>query len=78
MNREIINDNLYLLLPSKASQFARIYMEMKGGNVLDAIRALYYSNTYKELEKEETKIWHYGPVALYEEFEEKDISCEDN
>ena len=25
----------------------------------------------KVLEKEETKLWHYGPIALYEEFKER-------
>jgi hypothetical protein len=24
---------------------------------------------YRELEDESTKLWHLGPVALYEEFE---------
>ena len=56
MNREITDKNLHLLLP---------------GTLLDAIRVFYRSNTYKALEKEETKLWHYGPIALYEEFEEK-------
>lgn len=27
--------------------------------------------TKKELEQEKTKLWHYGLVALYEEYEEK-------
>lgn len=71
MNKKITNQNLHLLLPGKVSLLTRIYMEEKGGTVLDAIRAIYRSNTYKSLEKEETKLWHYGPVALYEEFEEK-------
>lgn len=71
MNRNITNQNLHLLLPGKVSLFTKIYMDEKGGNVLDAIRAFYKSETYKTLEKEETKLWHYGPVALYEEFEEK-------
>lgn len=71
MNREITNQNLYLLLPTKVSLFAKIYVAEKGGTLLDALRVFYKSNTYKELEQEETKLWHYGPVALYEEFMEK-------
>lgn len=71
MNREITNKNLHLLLPGKVSLFAKIYVEEKGGSMLDALRMFYKSNTYKALEQEETKLWHYGPVALYEEFEEK-------
>lgn len=71
VNREITNQNLHLLLPGKVTLFAKIYAEEKGGTMLDALRVFYKSNTYKELEREETKLWHYGPVALYEEFEEK-------
>ena len=55
----------------KVSLFAKIYAEEKGVTLLDAIRIFYRSNTYKALEKEETKLWHYGPIALYEEFKER-------
>ena len=72
MDRKITSENLYLLLPGKASSFARIYLNKRGGSVLDALRAYYHSDTYKKLEKEETKYWHYGPVALYEDFEESE------
>ena len=61
MNREITDKNLYLLLPSKVSLFVQLYI----------IRQFYHSNTYKALEKENTKLWHYGSVALYEEFMDK-------
>ncbi|WP_291528074.1 hypothetical protein [Bacteroides sp. UBA939] len=71
MNQTITNDNLYLLLPGKVAWVATIYTEEHHVNPLDALRIFYHSNTYKELEKEETKLWHYGPVALYEEFLEK-------
>ena len=71
MNREITDKNLHLLLPGKVSLFAKTYAEEKGVTLLDAIRTFYRSNTYKALEKEETKLWHYGPIALYEEFEER-------
>lgn len=68
MNREITDNNLYLLLPSKVSLFAQVYVKEHGGPIIDAIRKFYHSNTYKNLEKENTKLWHYGAVALYEEF----------
>ena len=70
MNVEITNENLYLLLPSKAMQVSRIYQEMHGGSGLDALRHFYRSSLYKLLEQEETKLWHLGPVALYETMEE--------
>lgn len=71
MNREITDKNLYLLLPSKVSLFAQIYVKEHGGSITDAMRKFYHSNTYKVLEKESSKLWHYGSVALYEEFMDK-------
>lgn len=71
MNMEITDKNLYLLLPSKVSLWAQLYVKEQGGSIIDAIRTFYRSNTYKALEKESTKLWHYGPVALYEEFMEE-------
>lgn len=32
------------------------------------LRRFYCSDTYKRLSDETTKLWHYGPVALYQEF----------
>ena len=32
------------------------------------LRRFYHSDTYKRLADETTKLWHYGPVALYQEF----------
>lgn len=71
MNREVTNDNLHLLLPGKIVLFAERYAEEHHVSALEALRIFYHSNTYKLLEREETKLWHYGPVALYEEFQER-------
>lgn len=68
MNLEITDKNLYLLLPGKISRLAQIYAEEKDITIVEAIREIYQSNTYKELADETTKLWHYGPVALYQEF----------
>ena len=57
MNREITDKNLYLLLPSKVSLFVQLYIKEHGGSIIDAIRQFYHSNTYKALEKENTKLW---------------------
>ena len=35
---------------------------------LDALTKFYASDTYRRLEREETKLWHYGPVALYQDY----------
>lgn len=66
MNLNITQDNLYLLLPSKISWLATLMVEDKGVSLTEAIETLYKSELYKQLEKEETKLWHLGPVALYE------------
>lgn len=67
MNDSKINsDNLYLILPFKVSQLAILYAKKFNVTVLEALRKIYQSRTYKELEREETKLWHLGPVALLE------------
>lgn len=67
---DITADNLYLILPYKVSQLAMLYAKNFGVDIIDAIRAIYNSNTYRDLAKEETKLWHYGPVALMEYYME--------
>ena len=37
-----------------------------GVTIVDAIKAIYSSETYTQLEDEATKMWHLGPVALYQ------------
>ena len=66
---EINQENLYLLLPSKVCWLASMLVENKGMNTIDSIKAIYTSNLYKRLKVESTKIWHLGPVALYQELE---------
>lgn len=63
----ITQDNLYLLLPSKVSWLAGMLSEDTGAGVVEAIRRIYNSDLYRKLEVEDTKLWHEGPVALYEE-----------
>lgn len=68
MNLDITNKNLYLLLPSKVSRVAQIYAHEHHVTLIEAMRRFYHSDTYKRLADETTKLWHYGPVALYQEF----------
>ena len=69
MNLNVTQDNLYLFLPSKVSWMATILSEEKNISIEDAVESIYLSDTYRKLEKEDTKYWHLGPVALYEELE---------
>ena len=67
MNLEITQDNLYLLLPSKVSLMTEMLCDDTGMSVVEAMKRIYSSDTYRQLEHEDTKLWHLGPVALYEE-----------
>lgn len=72
MTLDINQDNLYLLLPSKVSWIADMLMEDKNISVVDAIKEIYSSETYRLLEQEYTKMWHLGPVALYQHMVARD------
>ena len=63
-------DNLYLFLPSKVSWMAEMLAEEKNISIAEAIKDVYLSTTYNQLENEATKLWHLGPVALYEEMKD--------
>ena len=40
-------------------------------SIADAVKEIYKSETYRKLEDDTTKLWHLGPVALYQEFMDK-------
>lgn len=69
MEVALTQDNLYLLLPGKVLAVAQMYARHHQVSVLDALRKVYASDMYKELEQESTKRWHEGPVSLYESME---------
>lgn len=69
MTRTINQNNLYLLLPSKICWMADMLTDEKGISIAEAIKEIYSSSVYKRLETEETKLWHWGPVALLEAME---------
>ena len=66
----ITQQNLYLLLPSKMSWLATMLAEDRGISIVEAMTILYSSSFYARLADESTKLWHLGPVALYEEFQD--------
>ena len=47
---------------------AKMLSEDKRISIANAMKEIYGSEVYRHLEKEETKLWHLGPTALYEEF----------
>ncbi len=71
---KITDKNLYLLLPGMVAGVVEQYVEEHHTSMLDGLRRFYTSSTYRDLEQEHTKLWHLGPVALYQEFTEKQKS----
>ena len=66
MNLDINQSNLYLLLPSKVAWITDMLSEDENISIVEAMKKIYSSETYRQLEKETTKMWHLGPVALYQ------------
>ena len=54
---EITQQNLYLLLPFKVSWVADMLAEDEHISTIEAIRRVYSSAMYKQLEQESTKRW---------------------
>lgn len=73
MNLNVTQNNLYLFLPSKISWIADMLVTNKNMSVVDAIKKIYSSETYSQMENEDTKLWHLGPVALYHDLLQEDI-----
>lgn len=67
MNLDITQNNLYLILPSKVSRMAEMLAEEINISIIEAVKRIYLSDTYFRLERESTKQWHLGPVALCQE-----------
>lgn len=70
MINAISPDKLYLILPFKVSQLAVLYAKQLEIPTSEALKRIYRSNTYRQLENERTKLWHYGSVALLEHLNE--------
>jgi hypothetical protein len=68
MRADITQQNLYLILAGKAAAVAAFIAEDEHISPLDALTKFYASDTYRRLEREETKLWHYGPVTLYQDY----------
>ena len=66
MNLNVNQENLYLFLPSKVCRMAEMLTEEKNIGIPEDVKEIYLSDTYKILEDESTKLWHWGPVDLYD------------
>jgi len=68
MRADITQQNLYLIIAGKAAAVAAFIAEDENISPLEALSKFYASDTYRRLEREDTKYWHFGPVALYQEY----------
>lgn len=66
MSSTITQNNLYLIIPAKVCRMADMLVDDRHIGIEDAICQIYQSAVYQQLEKENTKLWHEGPVALYQ------------
>ena len=67
MKLDITQSNLYLLLPSKVAWLTDMMTADMGIGIIDAVKRIHSSETYRKLEDESTKMWHLGPVDLYQD-----------
>ena len=65
MPAEITQDNVRLLIPGKAARMATLIAARRHISPKAALLAFYRSRTYRELERESSKYWHYSPEQLF-------------
>ncbi len=71
---KITQENVHIFIPLKVAKLAAWLSEENNISLLEAIQTVYHSETYKRLEQENTKYWHLGATALYEELLENRTS----
>lgn len=65
MSAEITQSNVRLLIPGKAAVVASLIAAKRSISPKDALLIFYRSPTYRKLEQEATKYWHYSPEQLF-------------
>lgn len=68
MNKEKFESMLILIVP----QVIRLILENYKWDEITAADNFYSSKVYSELEKEDTKLWHFSPLTIYNMFEEEE------
>lgn len=66
MIEAVTQETLHTILPFKVSQVVMLYVKQCGVSEREALKTIYSSKMYEDLEVEKTKLWHLGPVALLE------------
>ena len=65
MPAQITQANVRLLIPGKAAKIATLIAARRHITPKAALLAFYRSKTYRELERESSKYWHYSPEQLF-------------
>ena len=63
---EVTPDNLHLFISGKSAAVAMLIAKESGISSDEALLRFYATRTYKRLECEATKYWHYSPAQLYQ------------
>ena len=67
MNSEKFSTIMGLIVP----EVIRLITENYPYDEVTASRKFYRSQVYASLEQEETKLWHFSPITLYNMFDEE-------
>ena len=67
MEQKKFESMLILLVP----QIINLIAENSGEDEVSASRRFYESKVYAELEKEETKLWHFSALTLFNMYDEE-------
>ena len=67
MNNEKFSAIMGLIVP----EVIRLITENNPYDEVTASREFYRSQVYASLEQEETKLWHFSPLTLYNMFDEE-------
>ena len=67
MNNEKFSAIMGLIVP----EVVRLITENYPYDEITASRKFYRSQVYASLEQEETKLWHFSPLTLYNMFDEE-------
>lgn len=65
MSDIVTQANLHLFIPGKTAGVAMLISEKEGIPMEEALLKFYATNTYRCLEREETKYWQYSAAQLY-------------
>ena len=67
-----MNENkLSVVLSMTVPQIIELILENSNLSELEATEQFYSSRVYALLEDEETKLWHFSPLTLYNMYEEE-------